>query len=100
MKMSDSLSVHLVGVSIPPERRQFHGADKSASPLIATRWADAEVGRPGNTANTQDIGTTTVTAASETLMPHTRRDVGDNGSKRYVHEAYKTAREIVGVSHQ
>ncbi len=54
------------------------------SRLYLSRGGDAEVGRPGNTAHTQDIGKTTVTAASETLMPNTRRDVGDNGSKRYV----------------
>ena len=40
---------------------------------IAARWADAEVGRPNNTAQTQDNEKVTVTNASETL------NVGERG---------------------
>ncbi len=62
-----------MGVSIPPERRQFHGAENSASPLIATRWADAEGGRPVNTAHAQGYEETTVIKASKVL------NVGERG---------------------
>ena len=35
--------------------------------MIAARWADAKVGRPGNTARAQDNEIVTVTKASKTL---------------------------------
>ena len=41
--------------------------------MIAARWADAEVGRPVNTAHTQDYEETTVTEASKALK------VGERG---------------------
>ena len=57
--------------------------------MIAARWADAEVGRPGNTAQTQDNEEVTVTKASKTLKVGERglyhaKNVLENGTPEAV----------------